>query len=142
MKSAFLLFTIMFSLNASADWGGVLSGDGKTLNSTYENCDMNVDFFLNRPNSTFEIAHIDYACALPTETLFQAFNDIRMTIEPNGQLMHNGAAVGHISDTTLEFTLQQGSGAQFKFEVVPGTAAWDAVIVDATHPEPISIRLW
>lgn len=144
MKLIFISFALLISSTAFADWGGVLSGDGQTQKSTYENCDMNVDFYLDRPKNKFEVAHIDYSCAMPNgPTLYQAFNDIQMTIDGvNGTLLHNGAVVGTMTDTSLEFVLQQGAGAHFQFEVVPGTAAWDAVIIDGQNGTPIKIRLW
>lgn len=144
MKSVLIFFALVLGSNALADWGGVLSGDGQSQNSTYENCDMNVDFYLDRPNHKFDIASIDYACAMVSgPTLYRAFNDIRMTIDDaSGRLLQNGIVVGSMSETSLEFSLLQGAITHFRFNVVPGTAAWDAVIIDGTNGTPIKIRLW
>ncbi len=137
-----LLFSVLNS-SAFADWSGVLEGQGQTLKATYENCDMYADFYLDRRIGAFEILSLSYSCAMPTATLYQAFSSVKMRIEEStGHLIHNGVDIGLMSDQSLEFTLSEGTGAQFRFDVVPGTAAWDTRIVDLATGTPITVRLW
>lgn len=143
MKPALSLFVFFFALNSSfAGWGGIREGAAQTKNMNYENCDILADFFVNPAKGTFEVAKLDYSCALEDgSTAFQAYTDVRMTIE-GSQLVLNGQVVGSFSDVHVDFTFTSGNGASYSFDLVPGTAAVDTQIIDSKTGMIIEGRLW
>lgn len=143
MKTALSLFTFLFALNPTfAGWGGMREGDAKTKDAGYQNCDLLADFFVNPTKGSFEVAKLDYSCALEDgSTVFQAYTDVRMKIVGSA-LVLNDQVVGSFSDQHVDFALVSGTGASFSFNFIPNTAGVTAEIVDARTGTLIQGELW